>query len=149
MSHRFLWTIDVDLSFGTNCPVDPYSYPPARRAAQHQNSDKVPLLGAQLTRTDPLKAFLNMRAYLCGSMVNDTAHIPSLFVYERNGGVVTDSQATVFRIRGDIRFVRSRGVTSSRIVELRGRVLPPSLRLLVGALSGRLISLDHTSFPST
>lgn len=83
MSHRFLWTIDVDLSFGTNCPVDPYSYPPARRAAQHQNSDKVPLLGAQLTRTDPLKAFLNMRAYLCGSMVNDTAHIPSLFVREK------------------------------------------------------------------
>lgn len=43
----------------------------------------------------------------------------------------------------------SRGVTSSRIVELRGDVSSPSLRLLVGALSSRLISLDHTSSRST
>lgn len=56
-------------------------------------------------------------------MVNDTARIPSLFVREKRGGVVTDFQATVSS-GGKIRFVRSRGVTSSRIVELRGRVSP-------------------------
>lgn len=80
------------------------------------------------------------------------------FTYFPSSGVRERSTWCRYRLSGDglstflgnIRFVRSRGVTSSRIVELRGETYPsPSLRLLVGALSDRLISRDHTSFRST
>lgn len=66
-----------------------------------------------------------MRAYLCGSKVHGQrlrSHtFPPLAYEDDRRGVVTGFQATVSHPR-DIRFIRSRGVTSSRIVELRGDV---------------------------
>lgn len=118
------------------------------------SNDKVPLLEA-IGSHRPVKSILK---YASLSMRIEGAWSTTPFTYFPSSGVRERSTWCRYRLPGDglstflgnIRFVRSRGVTSSRIVELRGETYPsPSLRLLVGALSDRLISRDHTSFRST